>query len=303
MATGRQVRISCLIGGLLAERGDDRPARRPRSARGSSSPGAAARARPASGGAASAAGAGRGVAGRRRRGAAARPPGGARAAGRPARRASGSAAARRRSAGRAAPAAWAAGRPGPAAGSRVDRRAGAGDRTPRSAGRAGEEGELELQPQTADAGAVRVDGDQASGDGRQPLAGGPVAGRGLRDQPGCARRRRPGRAAPAGRGRAPRADRAGRCPAAASPASSASTKPSTAAASARPSSSRTSASVTVVGRGREQLVEDRLGVAHAAGRESGDQVDGGRLDAAGRRPSRIRLSLPSISGIVSRRTS
>ena len=53
---------------------------------------------------------------------------------------------------------------------------------------------------------------------------------------------------------------------------------------------------------REQLVEHRLGVAHPAGGEPGDEVDRGRLgsiDSA----SRIRSSLPSISGIVRRRTS
>jgi hypothetical protein len=46
--------------------------------------------------------------------------------------------------------------------------------------------------------------------------------------------------------------------------------------------------------GREELVEHRLGVAHAARSQSGDEVDGSRI---GLRPSaaRIRPSLPSIS--------
>ena len=52
----------------------------------------------------------------------------------------------------------------------------------------------------------------------------------------------------------------------------------------------------------QELVEHRLGVAHAAGGEPGDEVDGGRI---GLRPSaaRIRASLPSISATVRRRTS
>ena len=108
----------------------------------------------------------------------------------------------------------------------------------------------------------------------------------------CGSPRRPGRAAPVGPARAPRG-----CPATRPPPRRhlrpGVEEASTASASASPSSSRTSASV-ILGRGREQLVEHRLRVAHATGRESGDQVDGRRFDppAVGREdPAEFALDL------------
>ena len=58
-----------------------------------------------------------------------------------------------------------------------------------------------------------------------------------------------------------------------------------------------------VGRRRQQLVEDRLGVPHAAGGESRDQRQAAPARSLRPSASRMRVSLPSISGTVRRRTS
>ena len=106
-----------------------------------------------------------------------------------------------------------------------------------------EQRELQLEAQAARTQARRVDGAQPVGGGdqralrRRSRRSGPPAG-----DPGW--RRRPGRGTRAGRGRGPRARRAGAMPAAASPAASAVTNPSTVSASARPSSSRTASAST-----------------------------------------------------------
>ena len=322
-ATGRHSVMSGSVGGLHRAR-DDRPASRRGSGRGrgSTSAGSAA-ALPAAAVAARAparrrrgsrrGGRGRRATGRRRRrrrrgvrrrapasggrgvGAARRLVAAAARRGRGlgGRRPPGSA---RRSAARSAAGRRRAGGPGAgAAGDGRSRRRPGGRRGRGSRRR--EERQLELEAQAADARAVRVDrgeapgGSASRGDGLG-VAGSPSVG----DEPRRGSRRPPGRAASAGRGRAPRGRRGARCPAAASPSTSASTNASTASASASPSRSRTRRSSMIVRRRRQELVEHRLGVAHAAGGEAGDELDSASGSAVRPSASRMRASLPSISG-------
>ena len=122
------------------------------------------------------------------------------------------------------------------------------------------------------------------------------------DDPGAERRRRPGRGSRAGRARAPRARRAGAMPASASTATRASMKPVDRLGIGEAEQVADARLVELVGRGRQQLVEHRFRVAHAARGESRDEVH--RLGVAARpSASRIRRSLPSISSVVRRRTS
>ena len=150
-----------------------------------------------------------------------------------------------------------------------------------SAARAREHGELELESQPADPGPVRVDGGEtAAGGGERGGSWRAAPGRetGDRARPGSPRP--PGRAAPGCRGRVPRARRAGATPAAPSPRTRWSMKASTTSASARPEQVADVRSSIRSRRGRQELVEHRFGVAHPAGGEPGDEVDGGRLGFA-----------------------
>ena len=165
----------------------------------------------------------------------------------------------------------------------------------RRTGRRVEQRELELEAETADAAPLRVDRGEAMGGSGQRA-------------PAPRRRRRCRAPRRARRGCSsttwssttatsrPRSSSASRVaiPAAARPSTRAETSSWTASASARPRSSRTAGLVDGRPARGKDLVEHRLGVAHAAGGQPGDEVDRTRLgvDALRREdPSELPLDL------------
>ena len=180
---------------------------------------------------------------------------------------------------------------------------GSGARRRRRVG-GGEEGQLDLEAQAADAAPLRV--DRRRGVARREPApatrSGSPPGREPLDSSARIASITWSRTTPTSRPRSSSSSRTP-IPATASPATSAATSRSTASASARPRRSRTRGLVDAAAGRREELVEHRLGVAHPAGGEPGDEADRRPGSASIVSASRIRASLPSISGTVSRRTS